>query len=106
MSASSSITNFDKNGSEDHRTHARAFVLATLATIFVLLSISALVRFTLMAQIAPRLSGNASFDQKLMFIKAAEITDQPISLFSGSSMVLNNLDTDEIESDSGIRVLN
>ncbi len=102
----SSTTNFNLTSSGDRWPSARGFVLALLATVFGLLAISALLRFTVLAQIAPRLSGNPSFDQKLMFVKKLNIGGRPVSLFAGSSMALNNLDTDQIAADSGILTLN
>jgi hypothetical protein len=101
MSANSSTINSRR------RSHsAGAYLVALFATLLLLIAASYVVRFTVLASIAPRFSGNASFDQKLLFIKQQDFGDTPLSIVAGSSMALNNLDTDELEKSDGIRYLN
>jgi hypothetical protein len=101
MSANSSTISSRRRGHS-----AVAYLVALFATVLLLIIASYVVRFTVLASIAPRFTGNASFDQKLWFIKQQRFGDTPLSIVAGSSMALNNLDTDELEKSEGIRYLN
>jgi len=53
------------------------------------------ITFWLAYPIAPQFTGNVSFDQKLMFVRDhLETSGEKITLVVGSSMALNNVDTD------------
>ncbi len=82
---------------------ARNFVVALFATALLLVAASYVLRFTVLASIAPRFTGNASFDQKLLFIKQQKFGDAPLSVVVGSSMALNNLDTDLLQQSENVR---
>jgi hypothetical protein len=101
MSANSFTTS-----SRPHGRNAGAYLVALFATVLLLIAASYTARVTVLASIAPRFTGNASFDQKLLFIKRQNFGDTPLSIVAGSSMALNNLDADELEKSEGIRYLN
>jgi hypothetical protein len=101
MSANSSTIS-----SRRRRHSAGAYLVALFVTVLLLIAASCVARFTVLASIAPRFTGNASFDQKLLFIKQQRFGDTPLSIVVGSSMALNNLDADELEKYEGIRYLN
>lgn len=94
----SSITSFDTA-----RTAASRFLVSFSIVVLVL----ALTTFWLVLPIAPQFTGNASFDQKLLFLRQhPPRPDKTLTLAIGSSMALNNLDTDLIEAASGKATLN
>lgn len=66
-----------------------------LASFVAVVGVLSALTMWLVAPIAPQFTGNASFDQKLMFVRAMKREpDQKLSLVVGSSMALNNVDSD------------
>ena len=81
-----SITSSDA-AKRDARRYFVSFALVVVA-------LSALTMW-LVVPIAPQFTGNASFDQKLMHVRAmAPDAGRPLSFIIGSSMALNNVDSD------------
>ena len=84
----SSITNSDAT-----RSAASRFLIAFGLVVLALVGTT----FWLVQPIAPQFTGNLSFDQKLFFLRQhPPQADKPLTLVVGSSMALNNLDTDLI----------
>ena len=66
-----------------------------LVSFVVVVSVLSALTMWLVVPIAPQFTGNASFDQKLMFVRAMKPDAQgQLSLIVGSSMALNNVDSD------------
>ncbi|MES1989857.1 MAG: hypothetical protein V4441_02770 [Pseudomonadota bacterium] len=75
---------------------ARRFLLSFLGVIFLLGTIT----FVIVEPLAPQFSGNVSFDEKIKFLRdrwgalEASASNEKLTLVIGSSMALNNLNTD------------
>ena len=66
-----------------------------LASFVAVVSVLSALTLWLVLPIAPQFTGNASFDQKMMFVRAMRPDgQQKLSLVVGSSMALNNVDSD------------
>jgi len=101
MSANSSTTS-SKAGFRG----ARSYVAWFFAISALLIALAYGVRFTYLADIAPQFTGNASLDQKLLFIRNGDFGGKPLALVVGSSMALNNIDADLLQKAEGIRAIN
>lgn len=66
-----------------------------LASFVAVVGVLSALTMWLVVPIAPQFTGNASFDQKLMFLRAMKPeASEKLSLVVGSSMALNNVDSD------------
>jgi hypothetical protein len=88
-------------------SRARGWFLGSFCiTLAVLVTCAFAVRFTVLAPIAPRFTGNASLDQKLKFIRDNYPAGSTVGLVAGSSMAVNNVDADVLEDAQKQRFLN
>lgn len=85
----SSTTNFDVSP-----RRAVRYLLWFFGTAMVL----SICAWVVVRPIAPQFTGNASFDQKLLYLREHPPKSGPIGLVVGSSMALNNVDTDVLAS--------
>ena len=88
------------------RRTAQNYLACLLATALLICVAAILARQYLLASIAPRITGNASFDQKMLLLARNGFGTASVSVVTGSSMALNNVDTDTLQSAEGRPFLN
>lgn len=86
---------------------ARSSASRYLGVFALVVLVLGVITFWLVQPIAPQFTGNLSFDQKLLYLRQhPPLADMPLTLVVGSSMALNNLDTDILADEDGGPALN